>query len=205
VEISEYPRVWEVLIMGIEICTRRATTGAHSGNNDNVLLANQSEHSHPAGGREELIMETMFWIWMAAALLFLIVEIGLPGLVFACFATGAVGAAFYAQAAPDSYLMQTAIFAVISIVLVPLTRKFAKKISSDSAQKSNVDALINKPAIVIKAIDPLEGAGQVRIQGEIWSAQSDSSISDGSKVTVISVDGNSLKVRPGLPERESAE
>lgn len=150
-------------------------------------------------------METMFWIWMAAALLFLIVEIGLPGLVFACFATGAVGAAFYAQAAPESYLMQTAIFAVISIILVPLTRKFARKISSDSAQKSNIDALLNQPAIVVKDIDALEGIGQVRIQGEVWSAQSDSNISNGSKVTVIGINGNRLQVRPGLPEQDKAE
>lgn len=150
-------------------------------------------------------METMFWIWMAAALVFLIVEIGVPGLVFVCFATGAVGAAIYAQLTPESYLIQTGIFAVISIVLVPLTRKFAGKISSDTAQQSNIDALINQPAIVIKEINPLEEVGQVRIQGEIWSARSDCNIASGAKVTVVRVEGNRLHVRPGLPEKTSAE
>ena len=145
-------------------------------------------------------METMFWIWMAAALVFLIVEVGVPGLVFVCFATGAVGAAIYAQIAPDAYFMQTGIFAVISIILVPLTRKFAKKISSDSAPQSNIDALINQPAIVVKDIDPLEEVGQVRVQGEVWSARAARAIAIGSKVTIVSVEGNRLHVRPGLPE-----
>ncbi len=145
-------------------------------------------------------METMFWIWMAAALVFLIVEIGVPGLIFVCFAVGAVGAAVYAQIAPEDYMVQTGLFAVISIILVPMTRKFAKRISNDSAQKSNIDALINQPAIVVKDIDTLEGIGQVRIQGEIWSARADSIIALGSKVTVVSIEGNHLNVRPGLPE-----
>jgi len=145
-------------------------------------------------------METMFWIWMAAVLVFLIIEIGVPGLVFACFATGAVGAAIYAQLAPDAYSMQTGIFAVISIILVPLTRKFARKISSDSAPRSNIDALINQPAIVVKDIDPVEDVGQVRVQGEIWSAKAENAIATGSKVTVVRVEGNRLYVRSGLPE-----
>jgi len=145
-------------------------------------------------------METMFWIWMAAALVFLIVELGVPGLVFICFATGAVGAAIYAQITPDAYLMQTGIFAVITIILVPLTRKFAKRISNNSAARSNIDALINQPAIVVKDIEPLEEVGQVRVQGEVWSARASVAIANGSKVTVVSVEGNRLQVRPGLPD-----
>lgn len=143
-------------------------------------------------------METMFWIWMAAALVFLIIEIGVPGLVFVCFAVGSVGAAIYAEMRPAEYLIQIGIFAVITIVLVPMTRKFAKKISLESAPGSNVDALVGQPAIVVKAIDPVEDVGQVRIQGEVWSATADAAMPHGAKVTVTGVKGNRLIVRRGI-------
>ena len=143
-------------------------------------------------------METMFWIWMAAALIFLVIEVGVPGLVFVCFSAGSIGAGIYAQFKPDEYLIQTAIFAIITILLIPLTRRFAKKISLGTAPESNIDALVGQPAIVVKEIIPLEATGQVRIQGEIWSASAETNIPQGSKVTVCGVDGNKLIVRPGV-------
>lgn len=150
-------------------------------------------------------METMFWIWLAAALLFLIVEVSTPGLIFVCFSTGAIGAAIYAQFTPQDYLIQTAIFAGITIVLIPLTRRFAKKISLSGTPRSNVDALVDQPAIVVKDIDPIEDAGQIRVEGEIWGATAEKPIVTGSMVTVVKVEGNRLHVRPGLPESYSKE
>ncbi|MCH7879667.1 MAG: NfeD family protein [candidate division Zixibacteria bacterium] len=150
-------------------------------------------------------METMFWIWLAAALLFLIIEVTMPGLIFVCFSTGAIGAAIYAQFTPDDYLIQTALFGGITITLIPLTRRFAKQISLSGTPKSNVDALVGQPAIVVKDIDPVEGVGQIRVEGEIWSANADSVIATGSMVTVEKVEGNRLFVRRGLPESYSTE
>ncbi len=150
-------------------------------------------------------METMFWIWLAAALLFLIIEVTVPGLIFVCFSTGAIGAAIYAQFVPEDHLVQTAIFGGITIVLIPLTRRFAKKISISGSPKSNVDALVDQPAIVVKDIDPIEGVGQVRVESEVWSATAASALPIGSKVTVEKVEGNRLFVRPGLPKAYSKE
>lgn len=143
-------------------------------------------------------METMFWIWMSAALVFLIVEVGVPGLVFVCFAIGSIGAAIFAQFEPNDYVIQTGIFAVITIVLVPFSRKIAKKISLSSAPESNVDALMGQSAIVVKDIRLLEGEGQVRVQGEIWSATASEDIELGGKVTVVGIEGNTLTVRRGI-------
>jgi membrane protein implicated in regulation of membrane protease activity len=143
-------------------------------------------------------METMFWIWMAAALVFLIVEIGAPGLIFVCFATGAVGAAVYAEMAPTEYALQVGIFAVVALILIPFSRKFAKRISVSSPVETNVDALIGQPGIVVKEIDDSADTGQVRLQGEVWSARADENIPHGSKVTVVRVEGNHLHVRRGI-------
>lgn len=143
-------------------------------------------------------METMFWIWMAAALVFLIIEIGVPGLVFVCFAVGSVGAAVYAETAPTDYVLQTGIFAVIALALIPFSRKFAKRISVSSPVETNVDALLGQPGIVVKEINVTEYTGQVRLAGEVWSARAEENIPQGAKVTVIKVEGNHLHVRRGI-------
>ena len=52
-------------------------------------------------------MPTVFWLWLAAAVIFLIIEIGTPTLVFACFVIGAVGGAV-SSTMTESYLIQAA-------------------------------------------------------------------------------------------------
>ena len=66
-------------------------------------------------------MPTMFWLWLAAAVVFLIIEIGTPILVFACFVLGSIGAAITSTFYPEGYLIQGAVFAVISMILIPTT------------------------------------------------------------------------------------
>ncbi|MCH9030743.1 MAG: NfeD family protein [candidate division Zixibacteria bacterium] len=139
-------------------------------------------------------METLFWIWMAAGLIFLIIEVAVPGLIFVCFAVGSVGAALLAQFYPEQTLYQIGIFGVITILLIPVTRRIARKISAGGGLLSNVDALVGKSAIVVKEIDPIEAKGQVRVQGEIWSASAEGKFALGSEVVIQSVDGNKLVV-----------
>ncbi len=138
-------------------------------------------------------MESIVWIWMAAAVIFLIIELATPTLIFICFVAAAVISGIYSFFAPESFYWQIGIFVAVSVVLLPLTRKFAKKISHDSPQLSNIDALIDQVALVTKAIDPDLG-GQVRIEGEIWNAVAPEPIAENSKVKVISVTGTKVLV-----------
>lgn len=138
-------------------------------------------------------MPTIFWLWLAAAVIFLIVEIGTPTLVFACFVIGAIGAAV-ASTMEASYLLQLGIFAGISIILIPLTRPLAKKITKPSPQPTNVDAMLGRPGTVIKKIDPAVDSGQIRVDGQVWQALSDIPIEEGTRVTVDRVVGARLHV-----------
>jgi membrane protein implicated in regulation of membrane protease activity len=138
-------------------------------------------------------MPTIFWLWLAAAVIFLIIEIGTPTLVFACFTVGSIGAAV-SSTMTDSYLIQAAIFAVISIILIPLTRPLAKKITRPSPQAVNVDAMIGRPGIVTKKIDPALDVGQVRVDGQVWQANAEQAIDEGIKIKVDKVIGARLYV-----------
>jgi len=138
-------------------------------------------------------MSTMFWIWMAAAVVFLILEIMTPGMILAAFAVAAGVAGIYGQMYPEEYYWQIGIFVGLSIVLLPLMRPVARRLTKPSPVISNVDGLIGQVGQVTKAIDPDQG-GQIRLNGEIWRAVSKGPLSESSHVQVIAVAGNKLVV-----------
>lgn len=138
-------------------------------------------------------MSDIFLVWFAAALLFLILELTTPTLVFASFVVASIVSGIYSYFSPDSYYWQIGLFVAVTIILLPLTRLLAKKITKPSPQQSNVDALISKTALVTKAIDPDLG-GQVRVEGEIWVANAAERIDENEKVRVISVSGTKVHV-----------
>jgi membrane protein implicated in regulation of membrane protease activity len=138
-------------------------------------------------------MSTVFWIWMSAAVIFLIIELATPTLVFACFVAGALGAGIYSGFAPESYYWQLGIFVAVSVVLLPLTRKLADKITKPPPEVSNVDRMIGQVALVIKEIDPDLG-GQVKYEGETWVARADERIEVNTKVKILSVTGTRVMV-----------
>ncbi len=138
-------------------------------------------------------METMFWIWMAAAVVFLIIELLTPTLIFVSFAIAAAIAGIYAQLNPTEYYWQIGIFIIATVVLLPLSRKAAKKLVKPS-DDSNVDAMIGKLALVTAAIDPDHG-GKVRFEGEIWQALAEEAIEENAKVRIVAVTGTRVRVQ----------
>lgn len=139
-------------------------------------------------------MENIVWIWLAAAVIFLIIELATPTLIFVCFVAGAIGGGLYSYFFPEAFYAQIGIFVVVSIVLLPMMRKLAKKISTKDTLKSNVDALIGKVGLVTKTIDADLG-GQIQIEGEVWIAGADEDIAENEKAEVISVTGTKLHVK----------
>jgi membrane protein implicated in regulation of membrane protease activity len=135
----------------------------------------------------------MFWIWIAAAVVFLVIELVTPTLIFVSFVAGAIGAGVYGQFYPESYYLQLALFLAISLFLLPFTRKLVNKITDPSPSATNVDRLIGQMALVTQAIDP-PGSGHVQIEGEVWSAMADQPIEEQAKVRVVSVSGTHVHV-----------
>ena len=136
-------------------------------------------------------MEKAVWVWLAAAIIFVALEIFTPAFLFACFVVGALAAGamtFFT----DSFVIQGAVFAVVSIVLIPLTRPLAKKITKPSPVITNVDGLIGKFGYVKKEVS--DTAGQIIVDDQVWQARSDHTIAVDKKVKIVSVAGAKLKV-----------
>ena len=92
-------------------------------------------------------------------------------------------------------IIQCIVFLISSVILILATKPFAKKFLNNENIVTNVNSLIGKKAIVIQ--DNLKSTGQVKIGGEIWSAQSESNdiISKDTEVEIVKIDGVKLIVK----------
>lgn len=135
--------------------------------------------------------------WLAAAVIFVIIEGLTMGLTTIWFAGGSV-AALAASLMDASLAIQIALFFVVSIVLLFSTRKlFVKKLHTGQ-EKTNVEALIGREAVVTAVIKPLE-PGIIRLGSQDWTAVckgEDTVIVKGTKVKVVAIEGVKAVVVP---------
>ena len=138
----------------------------------------------------------MWYIWLIAAGIFFIVEIATIGFLIFWLGIGAL-LAMIASFFTDSLLIQTAIFVVSSSLLIPLTKPLVNKYLDDGKSVlTNAYGLIGKTGVVIVDINTIEATGQVKVEGEVWSAKSDSNIEKGTEVEILKIDGVKLVVKP---------
>ena len=141
----------------------------------------------------------MWQFWLIASGIFFIAEIITTGfLVFwlgiASLITMCVS--FFT----DNLIIQASIFVILSAILILATKPFVKKFihKKDNTEKTNAFSIIGKTAIVIKDIDSINGIGQIKVDGEVWSAEgiNGSNIEKGTKVEVKEIDGVRAIVTP---------
>ena len=131
-------------------------------------------------------------IWFVAFLLLLIIEIATINLVTIWFAFGAI-AAMITTMFTDSVIVQVAVFLVVSIISLILTKPVMKAFRKTDIEPTNSDRVIGKSGEVIKEISNNE-YGEVKVFGNVWTATSKQNLSVGDKVKVISIEGVKLIV-----------
>jgi membrane protein implicated in regulation of membrane protease activity len=92
--------------------------------------------------------------------------------------------------------VQILIFLAIATLLLIFTRPIAIKKFKIGQEKTNVDSLIGKHALVVKTIGEFE-RGEAKINGQIWSARSEGNteITEGKKCEILRIEGVQLIVR----------
>ena len=138
---------------------------------------------------------SMVWIWLAAAIVFIIIEAMTVGLTTIWFAAGALIALVLALFKVGAGV-QVAVFLILSLVLLGTTRKvFVNKLKTGS-QKTNVDALVGEEAVVLEDITP-HNTGLVKVKGQNWTAvayDKDATIVKDTTVKVKAIEGVKLIV-----------
>lgn len=115
-------------------------------------------------------MNSIFWFFLGIILI--ISEIFIPGMIIIFFGLSALIISLLVYfgillSIPSQFFS----WAIISLFLVILLRRFFKNLFPSLEIKQNVkDNLIEKTAIVIEEINPLQGSGRVEVLGTTWKA-----------------------------------
>ncbi len=134
--------------------------------------------------------------WLVAAVVLGIIEALTLGIVTLWFAIGALFAMVAAMIGL-SFLYQMIVFIISSAVLLYFTRPIAKNYLKLRTVRTNADSLVGKTGIVLEKIDNMKSAGQVKVQGQVWSARSSdgSDIAEEEKVEIVEISGVKLIVK----------
>ena len=140
----------------------------------------------------------MKWIWTGLVILFALIEVFTLGLTTIWFALGALVMVFLSLLnIPIGW--QILIFLAISAALLIFTRPIAIKKLKAGKEKTNVDSIVGKNALVVKDITEFE-KGEIKVNGIIWSAHADdnSEFKQGDKCVIVRIEGVQAIVRPIL-------
>lgn len=135
-------------------------------------------------------------VWLAVAIVLLVVEIITLGLTTIWFAGGALVACVAAALQAD-FLVQVILFLVVSVVLLFFTRPVAMRYMNKSRTKTNSESLVGKEAVVLQEINNLKASGQVQLNGIEWTARAENMedvIEKGAIVCIKKIEGVKLIV-----------
>ena len=138
-------------------------------------------------------MNAMYWLILLIVLV--VIEIITLGLTTIWFAGGAL-VTFILAMLDVSPVIQWAVFCAVSLALLFGTRPWALRFFN--SQKTNVDSLLGKTAVVTAEIHNLEGRGEVFVNGLTWTARTEKDsevIPKDARVELIAVEGVKLIVR----------
>ena len=130
------------------------------------------------------------YVWVAVIILCVAVEAFTLDLTAIWFAVGGV-AALVAASLSLSVSAQLVIFVVFSAVLLALLRPFCRRFLKPRNVPTNADRIIGQNAVVTQPIDNIQGTGEIKLPGSVWSAASadGSAIPAGSVVRIVAIRG----------------
>lgn len=128
--------------------------------------------------------------WLAAFIVFSIGEAVTVGLVSVWFAVGALGGLFAAALGAGLWL-QIVVFLGVSALAVALFKPLSSKLLKPKLSATNADRVIGSAALVTQTIDNTQAQGQVKVNGQVWSARSnqDVVIPAGRDVKILRIEG----------------
>ena len=135
-------------------------------------------------------------VWLAVAIVLLVVEIITLGLTTIWFAGGAL-VACVAPALQADFLVQMMLLLVVSVVMLFFTRPVAMRYMNKNRTKTNSESLVGKEAVVLQEINNLKASGQVQLNGIEWTARAENMedvIEKGAIVCIKKIEGVKLIV-----------
>lgn len=130
-------------------------------------------------GSIEIFTMGFWFLWLALAALLVAVGVRLEWL--------------------GSLQLQLILFALFTLIFIIFTRPLVVKLFKTQDTISNVKALVGQYGISTTNLAPLQ-YGQVKVNGEIWTALSQSEINADTRIVVTGIDGVKLIVEEAAQE-----
>lgn len=134
----------------------------------------------------------MFYVWFIIALVLGVLEVSTANLVSIWFVISAL-LSMVVSLFTDNLLIQIGVFVLVGISLIPVSKKIYKKIKVGNVS-TNFDRIIGMKGIVTEDITK-DNIGEVKVDGKRWSAYSETDISKGETVEVLSINSVKIKVK----------
>ena len=135
----------------------------------------------------------MWWIlWLVVCIACAAIEAATPQLTSIWFALGAAAALVTSLIAPELWWLQLIVFIAVSALALCLTRPLAKRFLNKNKVSVNADRFVGADGVVIQTINNVEGTGQVKSNGTVWSAKTESDdeqIGEGTPVVIKRIEG----------------
>lgn len=131
-------------------------------------------------------------IWVFIAVIFTIFELVTGTFILIWFAVGSVVAAVLNYLGFDIYVQFIA-FAIVSLMLILSTRRFADRITPEPTKKTTAERLIGKHGKVIRKRD--DNNYIVNVNGEEWSATGENNLDVDDDVEIIGIESIKLIVK----------
>jgi membrane protein implicated in regulation of membrane protease activity len=143
-----------------------------------------------------------FLLWFLCGVVFLVLELFVPGFILIFFTAGAWVAAIATLFIDITLTGQILIFIIASLVSLFTLRKYSLK-TFKGKTRDNIDddytvSKIGKTAVVTKSISP-HVPGEIKVLGSYWRAIAETEIAEGQSVLIVSQeseDGLTFKVKP---------
>ena len=133
----------------------------------------------------------MWYIWLILIGIFAIAEIITPGFLVIWLSAGSF-CAMITSFITDNIVIQTTVFVISSAIFICFTRPLAKKLTKkDKTVVTNAFAIVGNKAIVTQEINSTLGTGQIKVNGQVWSAKCEGEqiIPKNTEVFVLAIDG----------------
>lgn len=130
------------------------------------------------------------YLWLAVLIICIIAEAVTTQLVSLWFAFGSLGA-LIAAALGFGISVQSAVFVLLSLVLLLALRPITRRILQPKQEHTNADRIVGQPALVIETIDNQADTGQIRLLSQVWTARNinNTVIAEGETVVVERISG----------------
>jgi membrane protein implicated in regulation of membrane protease activity len=136
------------------------------------------------------------WNWLILGAVFLGLELIAPGAFMLWLGLAALVVGLISFAVDWSWQMQLVAFALLSLALIPVWRRFAPRIEQPTESpllNRRAESYIGRVFILENPI--IEGVGRVRIDDTVWRVTGPDSAA-GTRVRIVRAEGPSLFVEP---------